>query len=827
MILSRSLPDLLKPTDRPQTANSLTEAFPAFSRQRAMQVPNVKAKEFSLGSRPSTKEKQSQSQPSKAKDPFGSRPSTQDKAKPSTSGGGPWTQFGLFQFGSENRPSTGQIPEDDARDPSVVLLPEERAAQMVPPGLVSSLIGYFRTRQMIQDLENQRQRLPNTLKQKLHVLENETVTRLRPLNRELFQSFDDMQLGRSLRSMPFFKMSQDKWVFNDPRAARDLGRPEAGWPDDGPRMFLLFNGMVRLYDDGAGAGPYREILPGTLFGGSHFKVGDERVTDLVGGSAQCVTAGLIGVLSKKMLYVAFADRTVKNERVGRQLRTLPSLQCVSVAQENRWGRVDEESEDHLGHNQVVYGSMKEMARLGSHVHVSPDSEVLSAEPLSNSFLVVTAGSLQIRADLTLKERLDFVPPRRVRLKVNVVKAENLQGDSIFDKLDPFCLVKLGSFKRFQTPTVNNAGKNVKWNHLGILKYDNEDTLEFSVYDYDKYSSDDLCGHGTLKTKDILDGWEGVVKLSAPSKALFGKGVEVPGGNLHVEISWDLEYPDHSTTILKERKFEDFVLYELSPQECWGQENLMLGEDDFRNVLQKAADGLKYQLIIGPFRVLGNPKILEETQVLKVTRKRFLQFLKYCARVKQMEVATRQSAVDKQRHMKDICFKLIKKWEREQSVAKLQGVVDDRDKPTQLDPSRFRVAYKGAKMFIVVRNALNLVGGGWFDKLDPYCEIQWRGSNSTLRTPVLQDAGGEPIWNYEGHVIYDGQGVLEITIWDYDKGSNDDLVGTGYLSLEDVCNGYEGMINLAPPKETKRKQMKQMSVVIGITWEKLVGVDCSM
>lgn len=124
------------------------------------------------------------------------------------------------------------------------------------------------------------------------------------------------------------------------------------------------------------------------------------------------------------------------------------------------------------------------------------------------------------------------------------------------------------------------------------------------------------------------------------------------------------------------------------------------------------------------------------------------------------------------------------------------------------------------MHICVRNAVNLVGGGWFDKLDPYCRIKFRKSNRVCETPVLQDAGGNPIWDFEDDIIYEGEDILDIEILDKDigKSSNDDLIAVGSRKIEDIMNGFEGMVNLAPPEGSKKKPLKQMAVVIGISWE---------
>merc|ERR1719311_809673 len=129
---------------------------------------------------------------------------------------------------------------------------------------------------------------------------------------------------------------------------------------------------------------------------------------------------------------------------------------------------------------------------------------------------------------------------------------------------------------------------------------------------------------------------------------------------------------------------------------------MLGEK-FREVLEQASQGLKYKLTLGDFciRCQVQKGISTQARCLKVSRKRFHQFLQYCARDDQMRAIAVQSSIEKQQKVKDRLFKLIRKWEREEQVRWLQGKVDPTEEgPKQLDPSRFRVAYKGVKCKIV-------------------------------------------------------------------------------------------------------------------------------
>merc|ERR1719487_363537 len=159
------------------------------------------------------------------------------------------------------------------------------------------------------------------------------------------------------------------------------------------------------------------------------------------------------------------------------------------------------------------------------------------------------------------------------------------------------------------------------------------------------------------------------------------------------------------------------------------------------------------------------------------------------------------------------------------MSKFMSGADDEGKEEVMDPSRFRVAYRDTKAQITVRNALNLTGGGIFDKLDPYAVVRFRGSKlPPFRTSVLEDAGSDPFWacegcRHKGALLYNGETALEVSVWDYDRYSADDLIATGVIQVEQFCRGFEGSVPLNLPEGKKRKaNMKQMMIVMGVQWD---------
>merc|ERR1719401_3169615 len=159
--------------------------------------------------------------------------------------------------------------------------------------------------------------------------------------------------------------------------------------------------------------------------------------------------------------------------------------------------------------------------------------------------------------------------------------------------------------------------------------------------------------------------------------------------------------------------------------------MMLGPS-FKRTLEQASSNMKYSLTLDNFRVIGDNPRDGKVTCWKVSRARFEEFIRHCGREKQFMQACRVSSLDKQNHLKENLERIIKKWEaEEQSNLMRQGVFDfeKANRVEAIDPSRFRVAYRGVRAYISIRNALNLAGGGWFDKLDPYAVVRFQGTTN--------------------------------------------------------------------------------------------------
>lgn len=494
-------------------------------------------------------------------------------------------------------------------------------------------------------------------------------------------------------------------------------------------------------------------------------------------------------------------------------------------------------------------NLRAIAKHTIEVHLQPGEELHHGSDSAEDFLlVVVQGRISVRADMRLTERIECKTPRKARLRLFVDKAEELAGDSIVDKLDPYCIVKLGESKQFQTPVVMNAGRSVNWGYSGAFVYDSEENVDFMVMDRDFYSADDICGSASVPVSHFgKAGWSGKVALTRPKRNFLcadPDAAKEPAGCLHFTAEWDFERVDPQKT--RERCFVDEELFLLQERETWGQECITMGAS-FRSLLCKASESMRYALELGPFRVVGVEAAGGGTnQVItcwKIVKQRVVDLLRATRRESHFTVESEASALAKRDTVKRHLERLVDRWDDEDKLKKgwasqlgppcagaSRGALTEAplQKPPEAaaarpDVEQFRVKYCGKHASVAIRSAANLPSGGWFSTLKPFAVLRFAGSRVDFRTSVMENVGSDPVWSCEGTLLYNGEKILEVNVYDYNARGDDELIATGMLAVEDFYRGYEGDMVVSPPSGgRRRKGRREMSVNIGILWETVLN-----
>ncbi|CAJ1352192.1 unnamed protein product [Effrenium voratum] len=694
---------------------------------------------------------------------------------------------------------------------------------------------YYRCRQLALTTEKRGRRVPQKLMTDTRALEKVVAKEIRNIHPLLFQRLDDNQLDRFLRALPFLRLSLGRWLFGSETL-------KAQWPPtDEFRSFFLLTGRVHLYRDSNGLGEYVEMVPGTIFGEQTFRLGDEEINDALGGAAHCEEPSIVAILTADVLEASFADRAYGNTRIAQRIRHAPALQRAMLPEpdptkpkiELETLSADAKAEVFETISNAVRTGLDDMSKVVSVLHPSPGDLILTTESLDESVFYVEEGSVEIRADVRLTEKPESRTPKRTRIRVYLERAEKLAGDSIFDKLDPYCIVKLGEYKRFQTPVQWNVGVNPFFNYEGVLTFNKEEEITFTVMDYDRFSADDLCGSCSMPVDKLTDGWSGKVDLLRPKSSvniMSSDDAELTevAGKLFFSVKWDYE-TFNPLIPPKTKSWPQQVLFNLRNDNIWGHERLMLGPV-FMRALEGAANSLSYRLNLDNFtmRAAELKGTSDRCVVLKIANKRFLDFIKKSQREKPFLQACRGQALEKQQIVREHIKVLLERWSiEEQNELLRKGILTVKNVPEEaVDPNKFRMTYRGVKATITIRNAANLSSDGWFDKLDPYAIARFRGSREEVRTSVLADAGGDPIWDCAGSVIYNGEVALEISVWDYDRYSADNLLATGVVQVEQFCTGFDGMIPLSVAGDRRKRATKQAMITIGVMFDRPMQEDMS-
>jgi len=133
----------------------------------------------------------------------------------------------------------------------------------------------------------------------------------------------------------------------------------------------------------------------------------------------------------------------------------------------------------------------------------------------------------------------------MRVKVTIIGAKNLVNQEFMGTSDPYCTCSvLGA--EFKTKDIDN-NLNPEWNHDGVLDWDGEGDMTFTVRDSNQYRADKVMGECTLAGSQAHNGFSGELTLQLDGKEVGKLKVSVdpptssllPGGSIAPNITFTM------------------------------------------------------------------------------------------------------------------------------------------------------------------------------------------------------------------------------------------------------------------------------------------------
>jgi hypothetical protein len=671
-------------------------------------------------------------------------------------------------------------------------------------GLYQTVCAYMRLRQMVWDEQASKQRIPRRTATELHTLEMQCASGLRKLNAQFFQRFDDKQLTKILRGAPICNFAKETWLFSrDPKEESD---PPA------PNYYFIIHGSVHLYERSPKVTAEKlELSPGTAFAEGGWPEAHSAIR-YRGAGAQANSTVLLIILTKADSGGCCSDdRLIADRKYANILLKMPIFQDIRIPRLEKW---------------------LEMSQI---FRVPAGEELLTWPQIDNSFLVMTDGNMLWCADVTLLEMQN--PDNQIsrrKIKVFCEAAIGLSGAGFFEKLNPYLVVRLSPQKRFQTRNMMNGGKDPYFNHTGILVFDGEPGLEFTVYNFNDYTTHDVLGNGFIPAEQFTSptGFEGEVQLTKPvSTSIWQTKTKAnePAGVLLVQVTWGAVLGFRSVTKHVEprkRTFEQVNLLDLGPTgtngTIFGHEQILLG-DSFITNLRRSTIPLGFELTLSNFSMKAKqegPRMTKST-CIRIPRHSFEVFINRQNKQKDMLTEAVNSSLEKQVRVREVCFLLIHKWNEEDRRREQQKALTTRDPSTVgMDVNSIRAKLRGAILTVRIVSAVGLSA---VDKLDPYIMIKIVGSTQVVKSPVYEDAGANPIFDFEARFRFNGETVVDIAVWDKDRFSKDEILGTTSLSIEQFHDGFVGSLEMKRPATLAKNAGSAGTINIEVEWSDIPGM----
>merc|ERR1711915_38117 len=193
-----------------------------------------------------------------------------------------------------------------------------------------------------------------------------------------------------------------------------------------------------------------------------------------------------------------------------QMQSDETVQDKPLEADTLKAKVDEIVQEDIGpiEDQDIHDNAKEASIISSQNDSTTISEVLIIDEKATADTITEKPKEKVNLE-SLEETEESGSPKIEepvdecsKLKINIIKARNLEKKGMFNKADPYVKVSYGKQEEISVAVNNNL--NPEWNFEKVFEFNQSSHKEImiKVYDKDTLTKDDFMGSTTISTADI-------------------------------------------------------------------------------------------------------------------------------------------------------------------------------------------------------------------------------------------------------------------------------------------------------------------------------------
>ncbi|KAJ1472357.1 C2 domain-containing protein [Baffinella frigidus] len=122
----------------------------------------------------------------------------------------------------------------------------------------------------------------------------------------------------------------------------------------------------------------------------------------------------------------------------------------------------------------------------------------------------------------------------------------------------------------------------------------------------------------------------------------------------------------------------------------------------------------------------------------------------------------------------------------------------------------------ALTLVTLVSAANLPKMDLLSKCDPYCIFYINGTHSAAKKSSVRKNTKNPEWQETlSFRVSDSTTILTVTVWDKDKVTEDDMIGSAFVDLDNFTFGEEREVTLSLQNSLLARKIRESKVTLKV------------